>query len=340
MKRILLILMCALMLVSVTACGDKVKEKAKDEDKKTESTKNPEGNGDAEDKPGDNIVDYVDKSKESTDATSCDYVKSAVAAGATVEEAYKEMSSSDGKKWLLISFDDGMKFSSLEDCSALEAELYSTLSDLSAPKADGKVAYLVTWISDTGELLNFNVETIDSTLAESYLKASSENVTNESEEDEPEVDDPKVEEETLTGFEEIMLYDTAMHVFDDAEILTDEAEDRLELDCDELKKQLQTDIVFITVAEYPADNYDMTYENILRARYTDGYVESNDVVFIDMGKREIRIFSGDGHEENGIYLNDDQCNEIYEAMLSDLSAGDFDKAFNIYIAMVQDFYNN
>lgn len=335
MKRILLVLMCALMLVSVTACGDKVKEKSKDEDKKTESTKNPEGNGDAEDKPGDNIVDSVDKSKEATDATSCDYVKSAVAAGATVEEAYKEMSENDGKKWLLITFDDGMKFSSLEDYSALEAELYSTLSDLEAPKADGKVAYLVTWIADTGKVLNYHVETIDASLAENYLMFSNDNDTNE-----PAVDEPDVDEEEITGFEEIMLYDTDMHVFDDAEILTDEAEDRLELDCDELKKQLQTDIVFVTVADYPADNYDMTYENILRARYTDGYVESNDVVFIDMGKREIRIFSGDGHKENGIYLNDEQCNEIYEAMLPDLSAGDFDKAFNIYIAMVQDFYNN
>ena len=183
MKKVLLILMCALMLVSVTACEDKVKEKPED-DKKTESTKDP---GDAGDKPsiniGGNIADYVDKSKESNDATSCDYVKSAVAAGATVEEVYKEMSSSDGKKWILITFDDGMTISSEEDYTALKVELNAILSDLSAPKVEGKVGYLVTWISDTGKLNNFNAETVDATTADSYMKASSHMVANDTDAD-------------------------------------------------------------------------------------------------------------------------------------------------------------
>ena len=185
MKKVLLILMCALMLVSVTACEDKVKDK---EDKKTEETKMPQDSDDKDDDKvdlnlGGNLGSYVDKSKEAKDDLNCDYVKSAVAAGATVEEAYEEMSRSDGKKWILITFDDGMTISSEEDFTALKVELNEILYDLSAPKVEGKVGYLVTWISDTGKLNNFNAETVDATTADSYMKASSHMVANDTDAD-------------------------------------------------------------------------------------------------------------------------------------------------------------
>lgn len=180
MKRILLILMCALMLVSVTACGDKVKEK---EDKSTEETKAPQKEDKDNDKESDNndkddaslggkIEGYVDQSKKAVDDTSCDYLRSVVMSLAADEACYKEMSKKDGRMWLLVTFDDGMAFLSEEDFTALKEKLNEMLGDLEAPKGEGKVAYLVTWISDTGYVINFNAEAVDATLANSYEKAS------------------------------------------------------------------------------------------------------------------------------------------------------------------------
>ena len=182
MKKILLVFMCALMLVSVTACEDKVRDK---EDEKVEETKKPQDADDNKDDKnniglGGSIADYVDKSKKEHDSTSCDYVKSAVAAAATVEDAYLEMCATDGKKWILITFDDDMVFSSTEDYTVLKEELRVTLEGLRAPKADDKVAYLATWIADGDSVINFSARTLDEAEANSYLIHTDDYVADES----------------------------------------------------------------------------------------------------------------------------------------------------------------
>lgn len=88
------------------------------------------------------LIKYLEKSRESTDAQTCDTIKSSFNAALTNEEAYKEVVGVTGGS-------GSLEFSKKDDIpstySNLQKELQSSLAQLKAPKASGKNKYKITW---------------------------------------------------------------------------------------------------------------------------------------------------------------------------------------------------
>ena len=172
MKKILMVLVCVVVLGTFMGCEDKVKDKAADkETKKPQQTMDADENSDKKpDGLGGNLTGYVDESRKSHDKVNCDYIKSCLNASMNVEDVHLELVANEGSKWMLITFEDGMRLDGNEDYSNLKVELESILYALSEPKVKGKVGYLVTWTVDDQKVIkDIKVETVDEKTAAEYV---------------------------------------------------------------------------------------------------------------------------------------------------------------------------
>lgn len=138
-----------------------------------------------------------------------------------------------------------------------------------------------------------------------------------------------------TVFEELGLFDTSLHVFDGADLLTEAQEDMLNRDCENYSSLYKSDIVIVTVDEYEGD-VEYAYKDIERVRYGAVDEESTDILFISMSTRDVWINSSEG--KNGRYINNSQCDEICDEIIPYLSHGNYHDAFNKYLDMLNDFY--
>lgn len=91
------------------------------------------------------LIKYLEKSRESTDAQTCDTIKSSFNAALTNEDAYKEVSNKKVTKIEITFSGDTATFTPTGTSTALIAELKSSLAQIKAPKASGKSKYVIEW---------------------------------------------------------------------------------------------------------------------------------------------------------------------------------------------------
>lgn len=326
MKKLLFVLMCSLVLGNLTGCGDKARYKENDNEtnKSQQSMDADEKKDDLED----GLVGYIDESRKNNDKASCDVVKSCFNASLCCEDVYKEIIASQGNCWLLITFEDGMRFSGNENYTELKRELSSILYDLAEPKVKGEVGYLATWTVDDEKVISgIKVETVDEATVSEYKNGLREETQDGY--------DKGISEESELA--DIGIEDASIHVFDEAGLLTVAERTTIDALCSKYSARYDSDIVILTVEEYDGDVIS-AYKDIETQRYGDYDIECCDILFIVMDSRDVRIFSGQGSSNTGKYLTDAQCNAIYETIVSDLSAADFYEAFNKYLEEIKKYY--
>ena len=102
------------------------------------------------------LIKYLEESRESTDQSACDTIKSCFNAAMTNEAAYKAIT--DG------TVSSGFTFGVASDINTgstdLDNELKSSLADLAAPKATGKSQYKVEWQIDGTTVTDITVTTV------------------------------------------------------------------------------------------------------------------------------------------------------------------------------------
>lgn len=118
------------------------------------------------------LMKYIEKSRISTDASSCSSIESCVNAALAEETAYKQVAnkaknagSQDFTFW--ISEKDGApsftgikttkESGAADDCAALADELKSSLSSIKAPKQTGMEYYKVTIVVKQGTKTNSGI---------------------------------------------------------------------------------------------------------------------------------------------------------------------------------------
>lgn len=109
------------------------------------------------------LIKYLEQSRESTDASACDTIKSCFNAAMSTEAAYKEITAATGTT---VSFDIGANGvisnpNGISTTTNLAAELSASLADLAAPKASGKTKYTLSYSFDatTKKVSNITVVT-------------------------------------------------------------------------------------------------------------------------------------------------------------------------------------
>lgn len=320
MKRIIMILMCLVVLGTFAGCEDKVKNKEVEKETKKETQKETDKETEG---LGNGISGYVEESRKSFDKNSCDYLRNCFNASMTDEDVYKETIANNGSKWMLVTFEDGMRLGGNEDYPNLKTELESILYDLSEPKVEGKVGYLITWTVDTRVVKDIKVETVDEKVAAQYQEDLEETV--------------QVGDEKESVLADIGLEDKSNHVFDKAQLLTEKERTKINDLCSKYSDEYGSDIVILTIDEYN-DDVKTAYTSIETYRYGDYNKECCDILFIVMDTRDVRIFSGQGKSDTGKYLTNSQCDAVYKSIVSDLSAGNFYRAFDIYLNEIKGYY--
>jgi type IV pilus assembly protein PilA len=96
------------------------------------------------------LMKYIEKSRVSTDASSCSSIESCVNAALAEEEIYKEVAAQGADYGVILMIavpeDKNLEASHITSSKTtprLQAELASTLASLKAPKQTGKVSYVV-----------------------------------------------------------------------------------------------------------------------------------------------------------------------------------------------------
>lgn len=110
------------------------------------------------------LIKYLEKSRESTDASTCDTIKSAFNAAVTNEAAYNEMMTATTKTINITFSGNTASYDNQTACGNVVKELQESLAQIKAPKATGKSSYEITWtVSQSGgggnTLKNVNVVT-------------------------------------------------------------------------------------------------------------------------------------------------------------------------------------
>ena len=98
------------------------------------------------------LMKYIEKSRVSTDATSCSSIESCVNAALANEEAYKEIAKTgeNSATYKQTTFyvgisktENKLKIQGLTGCAEFQKELLEALSGLKAPKQTGMYSYKV-----------------------------------------------------------------------------------------------------------------------------------------------------------------------------------------------------
>lgn len=108
------------------------------------------------------LIKYLEQSRESTDASACDTIKSCFNAAMSTEKAYKEITGATSGQ--TVSIDIGAKGvvstkTNITTTTELEKELKSSLADLAAPKASGKTKYVLSYKLDGTTVTDITVVT-------------------------------------------------------------------------------------------------------------------------------------------------------------------------------------
>lgn len=370
-KKVLLTLICILLLGAFTGCvneddnedkrsneheetldinekadeeideeNDEEDDKANDKEngKETNGETDKETTGKTEDEPeniGDTLDDKVNESKKNMDDASCNIIRTAFNYSMVDEVACQEMVSKDGKMWILITFKDGLVFSGSAEFTALERQLRERLDILDEPYVKGRVGYLVTWLTNGGKIVGeVKVVTVDGREVANYLSHLGD-VADDIEDEE--IADEQPNEDEKYELQELGLEDASRFVFDEADLISEEAEGELNNLCAKYSYVYDSDIVIVAVDKYEG-NIDEAYKDVETQRYGDYDKKCCDILFVDMNTREIRIFSYQGETSEGKYLNDEQCDEICDVIIPDLSKGYYKEAFNKYLEMIKEYY--
>ena len=92
------------------------------------------------------LMKYIEKSRTSTDSSSCTSIESCVNAALAEENIYKEVAAAGGSTGVVVNISfpsDALTIAATPACADLEAELTKTLGTLKAPKQTGKTHYVV-----------------------------------------------------------------------------------------------------------------------------------------------------------------------------------------------------
>ena len=103
------------------------------------------------------LIKYIEKSRVSTDKTSCASIKSAFDSASADEAVFKEVAAGSNSVTITDSSDVGTACGSIG--TNFGKTMASTLSDLKAPKSDGATNYVLSWDVTNGEVTNITVDT-------------------------------------------------------------------------------------------------------------------------------------------------------------------------------------
>lgn len=131
------------------------------------------------------------------------------------------------------------------------------------------------------------------------------------------------------------VFAISQKVFDDAGVLSEAEEEKLESLSEEIGSKWDTDILIVTVydpsidvKQYTEDFYDEKIEE-------QGLKKWNAVILmLDMSHREVYLA---GFYKGEFYLNDHRLDKIREQITPDLSAGNYSLAFEQFIKSVDHY---
>ena len=96
------------------------------------------------------LMKYIEKSRVSTDDSSCSSIENCVNAALAEEKIYKEVASLGGAGFIIVNItipeDKTLEASHIvptKACNTLKTELLSTLASLKTPKQTGKTVYVI-----------------------------------------------------------------------------------------------------------------------------------------------------------------------------------------------------
>ena len=123
------------------------------------------------------LMKYIEKSRVSTDASTCSSIESCVNAALADEEAYKQVAAkaTGGTKDFQFLIKKGPKFTEIKSsgdsgsattCSAFADELKDSLSSIKDPKQTGMTAYKVTIVVKQGFNTNSGIHSTATTTEE------------------------------------------------------------------------------------------------------------------------------------------------------------------------------
>lgn len=105
------------------------------------------------------LIKYIEKSRVSTDKTSCASIKSAFDSASADETVFKEVVAKAGTQTVTITDSSDVSSGCTSVGSNFASTMASTLSDLKAPKSDGATNYVLSWDVEDGEVTNISVDT-------------------------------------------------------------------------------------------------------------------------------------------------------------------------------------
>ena len=123
------------------------------------------------------LMKYIEKSRVSTDASTCTSIESCVNAALADEEAYKQVAAkaTGGTKDFEFYIKSGPQFNGIKsskssgsasDCVAFADELRDSLSTIKDPKQTGMEAYKVTIVVKQGSITNSSIHSTATTTEE------------------------------------------------------------------------------------------------------------------------------------------------------------------------------
>ena len=106
------------------------------------------------------LIKYIEKSRVSSDQTSCASVKTAFDTASAQDEIYTDILANCGSGETIIVTESGGTVSVSSSSQALADEMEVILGDLKAPKSKGATQYQLDYtISDAGEITGITVDT-------------------------------------------------------------------------------------------------------------------------------------------------------------------------------------
>lgn len=123
------------------------------------------------------LMKYIEKSRVSTDASTCSTIESCVNAALADEDAYKQVAAkaTGGTRDFEFYIKKGPKFTEIKSkgaggsestCSAFADELKDSLSSIKDPKQTGMTAYKVTIVVKQGSKTNSSIHSTATTTEE------------------------------------------------------------------------------------------------------------------------------------------------------------------------------
>ena len=110
------------------------------------------------------LIKYIEKSRVSTDKTSCAAIKSAFDSAVADEAVYKEVVAA-GSASVTITDSSDVSTACGTVGTAFADTMAETLTDLKAPKSSGASNYVLSWTVEDGNIKNITYDTDNGVMA-------------------------------------------------------------------------------------------------------------------------------------------------------------------------------